>query len=85
MTRDEASVRMVDEIEALKRTLVVPSTGNAEQDDAKLDQAATTAAMLAADFCPNGCGDNHWESIQTPAQGQIGRVCERCGFNHFSV
>lgn len=67
---------MRDEIALAKSSLAMPSTGNAEQDDATLHDCARSTCMIAAGFCPNGCGEmNVDEAMQT-------KSCPACGFSY---
>lgn len=54
----------------IQKSLAMPTTGNDEQDDAHLHDAARSTAMIAAGFCPNGCG---------PLSG---KECPVCCFSH---
>lgn len=58
MTKEEADIKMADEIALAKKSLRMGvSTNNAEQDDAYLHEAARSLCMRTAGFCPNGCGN----------------------------
>jgi Pyruvate/2-oxoacid:ferredoxin oxidoreductase delta subunit len=57
-----------------KQGLAMQTTGNTEQDDAHIHDAARSTCMIAAGFCPNGCGELH----------EVGQhqVCIKCGFSY---
>jgi hypothetical protein len=76
MTRAEAKLRMKQEILLLRESLAMPTTGNREQDDAHLTDAAISSALIAANFCPNGCGE-----MDNNIPGQAS--CPKCGFTLF--
>lgn len=57
MTRARAEELMAEEIKTLEQCLAIPSSGNREQDEAYIHEAAVSNAMVAANFCPNGCGE----------------------------
>lgn len=73
MTKAEAEVRLKDEITLIRKSIAMPATRNAEQDDAVLWDAARSTAMIAAGFCPNGCG------ILVSQDGYT-KACLGCGF-----
>ncbi len=64
---------MADEIALMAKSLGTPSTGNAEQDEARIHSAARSICMIAAGHCPNGCG----ELIVS----DLSQDCFKCGFN----
>lgn len=72
MTKEEAERVLRDEIEAIYFSLAMPTSGNEEQDQAQLFSSARSTAMIAAGYCPNGCGELH----------EVGsyRTCLACGF-----
>lgn len=70
--RSQAEANMAAEIETLVKGLSMASTGNREQDEAYLHEAALTTAMIAAGKCPNGCGEM--------TKGERGQSCGDCGF-----
>ena len=74
MTRAQAKVEMAAEIRAIKGAIAMPTTGNAEQDEAHLEDAAVSMAMREAAFCPNGCGSM---KVLYPLAECVG-----CGFSH---
>lgn len=74
MTKEKADEVMRDEIAMAKRSLAMPTTGNEEQDDATLHDAARSTCMIAAGHCPNGCGPM--------TKTETGQECPACHFSY---
>lgn len=79
MTRSVAQEIMKDEIEKIIPCIAVPSSGNEEQDEARAYEQATTLAMMASGYCPNGCG--LMREVLTEAH-LIQHECPKCHFSH---
>jgi len=78
MTRETAEEVMKEEIAIIEGCLAIPSSGNQEQDEAYIHDAAVTNAMVAANFCPNG----HGEMLKD--ENKRTQTCLQCGFIQFS-
>lgn len=63
---------MADEIAVIESSLRMQTTGNQEQDEAHIRTCAINTAMIAAGFCPNGCGEMD-EALHS---------CHKCHFSH---
>lgn len=72
MTKNQAREVIKDEIEVILGSIAMPTTGNNEQDQAYLEDHAVSKAMIAANFCPNGCGE------------MSKNECLKCNFTHYT-
>ena len=77
-SREQAEIEMAAEIHRIEKCLAMPTTGNREQDEAYLHDAATTSAMIAANKCPNGCGEMVVHQVNKT------KICPKCGFSYHS-
>lgn len=75
MTRAEARIRFADEIPTIVACTSIPGCPNEEQAEAHLLDHAISTCMIAAHFCPNGCGEMTQAGDFQPLQ-----VCPVCEF-----